>query len=107
MRLSKKGVLRDVTEWFANPSGVPTIDQFRGIIVYEKSRPDKEGVNRIGMAVDETSKKMWWDKGDRRPTMPFTAQPSEAWSKAKAIGFAATLEEALELLFPEGVPDVH
>lgn len=107
MRLSKKGVLRDVTEWFEDPSKVPTIGPFHGIIVYEKALPSREGVNRVGMAVDETTKKLWWDKEDRRPTMPFTAQPSEAWSKAKAIGFAATLEEALDLLFPEGVPDVQ
>lgn len=106
--ITKKAIRRDTTAWFTDPEN-PYLHlpgcTFQGVIVYEKVKSRKGGVNRIGMAVDDSSKALWWDRVSRRTgersTMPFSAQPSKAWEKAKPVGFASTLEEALALLFPD------
>lgn len=96
--ITKAAIIADVERWFAEPASVVApSDTFHGVVVFE--RPGKRGQRRLAVAAGE-SLKQWWDRSEQLLAMPFTAQPSKAWSQATAVGFASTKEEALSLLFP-------
>ena len=84
----------DLTSWF-NPDSPPCPD-FVGVVVFERLKPVKSGFNRIGIAVSSYQRDRYLKEGARM-TMPYTAQPSKAWNLASAVGFAASVKEALAL----------
>jgi hypothetical protein len=100
--ITEHAIREDLDRWFSNPASVvPAGDTFQGVIVFERRTPVTRGPKRLGVAAGETLKR-WWDREGTLLTMPFTSQPSEAWSKARAVGFATTRDEAVALLFPQG-----
>jgi len=99
--ITERAIRADIDLWFHDPTNlVPTGDTFEGVLVFERCTPVKKGPMRLGVAVGPYHKQRWVREGAGM-TMPFTSQPSEAWSGARCVGLATTKEEALALLFPK------
>ena len=98
--ITPQAIRDDIDRWFANPASVvPDCDTFQGVLVFERTTTVTRGPMRLGVVAGESDKR-WWDREGNRIWMPFTSQPSAAWSKARCVGFATTKAEALALLFP-------
>lgn len=85
----------ELAQWFSGEAPTPVIDgeTFDGVAVYEIVEPHRTGVraqNRIGLA--------WPTDYPPRSLLPCSCQPSDRWSKARLVGLARTLEDALEML---------
>jgi hypothetical protein len=95
--ITEQAIRDDIDRWFAEPAnpGHP----FDGVLVFERLTPVKRGPMRLGVKTCDYLLLQW--KRDPTMTMPFTSQPSAAWEQARCVGFAATKEEALALLFPK------
>lgn len=97
---TEQTTIATINRWFDDPTGlVPEGDTFVGVLVFERLTPVKRGPMRIGIAIGTYMQRSWERKPDM--TMPFSSTPSAAWSDARCVGFAATKEEALVLLFPD------
>lgn len=94
--ITREAIEKDVNLWFSEPESEQ--NPFHGILVFERTTPVKTGPMRLGLKADEYLLFCW----EKRPllTLPFTSQPSAAWSGARCIGLAKTREEALQMLFP-------
>mgnify|MGYP001593859007 CR=1 FL=1 len=99
--ITRKAIIKDIDAWFADPSSViPPPEIFVGVLVFERLTKVSRGPMRLGVAADEYFAKRF-EKLGTTLTMPFTSQPSAAWSGAKCVGLAKTRDEAIALLFGE------
>jgi hypothetical protein len=99
--ITRANIEVDLNRWFSGQNSTQTGgEKFEGVVIFQRKKKVLRGPNRLGVAAGSWYKAQWEAKGNSLK-MPYTSQPSIAWSGAFAIGFAATKEEAIQLLFGE------
>ena len=94
--MKKDRTVKDLTSWFNDPP----FAGFAGVLVFQRLKLVKRSVfNRVGMAAHYYQRDIFLREG--KFTFPGSSVPSRAWWDAPCVGFAATLPEALALMYPE------
>ena len=99
--ITRADIEADLNRWFSGQDSHQTGgERFEGVVIFQRKKKVLRGPNRLGVAAGSWYKAQWEAKGTSLK-MPYTSQPSGTWSGAFAVGFAATKEEAIRLLFDE------